>query len=55
MSTGNSLQVLDDVIVLRLVQTDAGVDGTLRATLLLGQLNDMVLLYVGVNRHNLGH
>ena len=55
MSTGNPLQVLDDVIVLGFVQTSAGTDRTLRATLLLGYLNDLVLLDVSVDRHYLLH
>ena len=55
MSTGNPLQVLDDVIVLGFVQTSAGTDGSLRAMLLLGYMNDLILLDVSVDRHNLRH
>lgn len=55
MSTRNSLQVLDDVIVLRFVQTSAGTDRALRAMLLLGYMNDLILLDVSVDRHNLRH
>ena len=55
MSTGNPLQVFDDVIVLGFVQTSAGTDGSLRAMLLLGYMNDLILLDVSVDRHNLRH
>ena len=55
MSTRDSLQVLDNVIVLGFVQTSAGADRNLRATLVLGYLNDLVLLDVSVYRHYLWH